>query len=64
MAKKAKKIKITLVRSPIGNTERHKATIRALGLRKVGSSVEKDDTLVVRGMLSKVNHLVDITPLE
>ena len=64
MARKAKKIKITLVRSPIGNTERHKATIRALGLRKVGSSVEKDDTLVVRGMLSKVNHLVDITPLE
>ena len=64
MAKKKKMIKITLVRSPIGNTERHKATIRALGLRKVGSIVEKEDTLAVRGMLSKVNHLVEIESLE
>jgi large subunit ribosomal protein L30 len=64
MAKIKKKIKITLVRSPIGNTERHKATIRALGLRKVGSIVEKEDTLAIRGMLSKVNHLVEIESLE
>jgi large subunit ribosomal protein L30 len=64
MAKNKKKIKITLVRSPIGNTERHKATIRALGLRKVGSIVEKEDTLAIRGMLSKVNHLVEIESLE
>lgn len=64
MAKKKKMIKITLVRSPIGNTERHKATIRALGLRKIGSSIEKEDTLVVRGMLSKVNHLVEVEALE
>lgn len=64
MAKKTKNIKITLVRSPIGNTERHKATIRALGLRKVGSTVEKEDTLAIRGMLSKVNHLVEIESLD
>jgi large subunit ribosomal protein L30 len=64
MAKSKKMIKITLVRSPIGNTERHKATIRALGLRKIGSFVEKPDTLAVRGMLSKVNHLVEIETLE
>jgi large subunit ribosomal protein L30 len=64
MAKSKKMIKITLVRSPIGNTERHKATIRALGLRKVGSIVEKEDTLAIRGMLSKVNHLVEIESLE
>jgi len=64
MAKKKKMIKITLVRSPIGNTERHKATIRALGLRKVGSDVEKEDTLAIRGMLSKVNHLVEIESLD
>ncbi len=64
MAKKKKMIKITLVRSPIGNSERHKATVRALGLRKIGSSVEKEDSLVVRGMLSKVNHLVDVETLE
>ena len=64
MAKKDKILKITLVRSPIGNTERHKATIRALGLRKIGSSVEQKDTPAVRGMLSKVNHLVTIETQE
>jgi large subunit ribosomal protein L30 len=60
MAKKGKTLKITLIKSPIGNSERHKATIRALGLRKIGSSVEQKDSLAVRGMLSKVNHLVEI----
>jgi large subunit ribosomal protein L30 len=64
MAKKEKIIRITLVRSPIGNTERHKATIRALGLRKVGQSVEQKDTLTVRGMLSKVNHLVQVEEVQ
>ena len=64
MAKKGKIIRITLVRSPIGNTERHKATIRALGLRKVGQSVEQKDTLTVRGMLSKVNHLVQVEEVQ
>jgi len=63
MAKKKKKIKITLVRSPIGNSERQKSTVRALGLKKVGSQVEKVDTLAIRGMLSKVNHLVEIETL-
>jgi large subunit ribosomal protein L30 len=61
MAKKAEKIlKITLVRSPIGNTERHKATLRAMGLHKIGQTVEKADTPTLRGMLAKVNHLVQI----
>ena len=64
MAKKEKIIRITLVRSPIGNTERHKATIRALGLRKVGQSVDQKDTLTVRGMLSKVNHLVQVEEVQ
>jgi large subunit ribosomal protein L30 len=53
-------LKITLVRSPIGNTERHKATIRALGLRKIGQSVEQKDSPTVRGMISKVNHLIQV----
>lgn len=53
-----KTIKITLVRSPIGNTERHKATVRALGLHRIGQTVELPDTPSIRGMLSKVNHLV------
>jgi large subunit ribosomal protein L30 len=60
MAKKEKKLKITLVRSPIGNTERHRATVRALGLHRVGQTVEQTDTLSLRGMLAKVNHLVKI----
>lgn len=55
-----KMLKITLVRSPIGNTERHKATVQALGLRKINQSVVKEDTLTIRGMLSKINHLVMI----
>ena len=60
MAKKERILKITLIKSPIGNTERHKATLRALGLRKIGQSIEQKDSLAVRGMLSKVNHLVEI----
>lgn len=64
MAKKVKKIKITLVRSPIGNTERHRATVRAIGLHRIGQTVEQADTLSLRGMLAKVNHLVKIEEVE
>ncbi|HAF62933.1 MAG TPA: 50S ribosomal protein L30 [Anaerolineaceae bacterium] len=65
MAKQSSKmLKITLVRSPIGNTERHKATLRALGLHRLGQEVEKEDSPSIRGMLSKVNHLVKIEVQE
>jgi len=67
MANKAnpeKIIKIALVRSPIGNTERHKATVRALGLHRIGQTVELPDTPSIRGMLSKVNHLVSVEAQE
>ncbi|MCJ7518877.1 MAG: 50S ribosomal protein L30 [Anaerolineaceae bacterium] len=64
MAKKEKKVRITLVRSPIGNTERHRATVRALGLHRVGQTVEQTDTLSLRGMLAKVNHLVKIEEVQ
>lgn len=57
---KEKTIRISLIRSPIGNTERHKATLRALGLHKVGQTVEKEDTLAIRGMIAKVNHLLQV----
>lgn len=60
----AKMLKITLVRSPIGNTERHKATLRALGLHHIGQTVEQKDTPTVRGMLAKVNHLVQVETQE
>jgi large subunit ribosomal protein L30 len=62
MAKKI--LKITLVRSPIGNTERHKATIRALGLHKIGQTVEQPNSLSIRGMIAKVNHLVEIEEVQ
>ena len=55
-----KTIQITLVRSPIGNTESHKATLRALGLRRIGQTVEQVNTPTIRGMLRKVNHLVQV----
>jgi large subunit ribosomal protein L30 len=64
MAKKEKMIRITLVRSPIGNTERHKSTVRALGLHKIGQSIEQKDTPTIRGMLSKVNHLVKVEEIQ
>ena len=55
-----KKLRITYVKSAIGYSERQKATIRTLGLRKLNQSVVHDDNPVVRGMLAKVNHLVRV----
>ena len=57
-AAKKKMLRITLVKSAIGYSERHKATVRALGLRKMNQSVVQEDNPSIRGMLSKVNHLV------
>ena len=57
---KKKMLRITLVKSAIGYSERHKATVRALGLRKMHQSVVQEDNPTIRGMLSKVNHLVNI----
>lgn len=54
------KIRITLVKSPIGYSQRQKDTVRALGLRRMGHAVEKLDTPVVRGMVRKVSHLVQV----
>ena len=51
---------MTLVRSPLGYSIRHKATVRALGLRKLRQMVELPDTSTLRGMLAKVAHLVTI----
>jgi large subunit ribosomal protein L30 len=61
MAKKKKKqLEITLVRSPIGYSKRQKATLKAMGLKKVRQSVVQDDTEVMRGMIDKVAHLVEV----
>lgn len=53
-------IKITLTRSLIGYPQDQRATVRALGLRKINSNVVKEDTQTIRGMIHKVNHLVKV----
>ena len=54
------KVKITLVRGLPGTTQRQRATVETLGLRKVGSSVEKPDSAALRGQIDKIKHLVTI----
>ena len=54
------KIKVTLVKSTIGQVESVKATVQALGLKKIRSSKELDNTPAVQGMLTKVKHLVKV----
>ena len=53
-----KTVRITLVRSTIGFSKRHKATVRALGLRRLHQTVEHVDTPTLRGMLYVVDRLV------
>jgi large subunit ribosomal protein L30 len=60
MAEATRTLKLELVRSPIGGTERQRATVRALGLRKLHQVVEHSDSPVTRGMVQKVAHLVRI----
>lgn len=55
------RLKVTLKRSLIGTTEVQKATIRGLGLRKIGSSKELSNTPGVRGMVKSVLHMVDVS---
>jgi len=55
-----KDLRITLVRSPLGNSTRHKLTIRALGLTRLHQTVVQADTPQLRGMLAKVGHLVTV----
>ena len=54
------RLKLTQVRSQIGQSERHRGTLRALGLRKIGRSVEHEESPVLAGMLRKVRHLVKV----
>ncbi len=56
-----KTVTIKLVRSPIGYEQSQKDTVRALGLRKMHQSVEKADSAVIRGMINKVSHLIEVT---
>ena len=56
----AKKLRVTLVKSPIGYEKSQKATVSALGLSRISQSVEKDDSPAVRGMIAKVAHLLEV----
>ncbi|MBN6187511.1 50S ribosomal protein L30 [Aneurinibacillus sp. REN35] len=54
------KLQITLKRSLIGRTQNQKATVAALGLRKIHQSVVKEDNAAMRGMVEKVKHMVEV----
>jgi large subunit ribosomal protein L30 len=54
------RIRITQIRSEIGQSQKHRGTLRALGLGKIGKTVEHDDGPVLAGMLRKVRHLVEV----
>jgi large subunit ribosomal protein L30 len=54
------KLRITQTRSKIGQSERHRGTLRALGLGRIGRSVEHEESPALAGMLRKVRHLVKI----
>ncbi|AND86110.1 50S ribosomal protein L30 [Clostridium tyrobutyricum] len=54
------KIKVTLEKSLIGRKKDHIATVQALGLRKIRSVVEKEDTPQIRGMINKVSYLLKV----
>ena len=57
------KLKVTLKRSTIGATTSQIATVKGLGLRKIGGSRELENTPAVRGMVQKVIHLVQVEEL-
>ncbi len=57
---KEKKIQVTLTRSTIGRLPKHRETVRGLGLRRIGHTVELEDTPSVRGMINKVYYMVSV----
>ncbi|MBI9101276.1 MAG: 50S ribosomal protein L30 [Spirochaetales bacterium] len=64
MAKKVKKVRIQLVRSTIGQKPMHRKTVKALGLGKMNSSVEKEATPMIMGMAAKVSHLIKVEEIS
>jgi len=59
-----RRLRITLVKSPIGYSQRQRRTLRTLGLRHLNDVAEWPDTPVVRGMIEKVSHLVRVEEVE
>lgn len=62
--KKVKMLRVTLVKSPIGYTQRQKDTARSLGLTRLNKTVEKEDNPMIRGMINAINHLVRVEEVE
>ena len=58
------KLKITYKKSAIGYAQDQKDTVAALGLKKLGASVVQDDTPAIRGMIHKVQHLVEVEEVD
>lgn len=58
------KLKVTLVKSVIGSSETQRATVETLGLKKLNSFNEHNDTPQIRGMIRKVEHLVKVEEME
>ena len=58
------RLKVTQVRGLPGKIQRQRATVRALGLKRIRHSVVKDDTPEIRGMIAKVRHLVAVEEVE
>ncbi len=56
----ADKLKITLVKSPIGAVPKHRATVKALGLTKMHKTVEMPDNAAVRGMIAQISYMVKV----
>ena len=54
------RLRITLVRSRFGRLPRHRATLQGLGLRRIGQTVELEDTACIRGMVRQVSYLLKV----
>ena len=59
-ASEEKTVKVTQVRSTIGKLPKHRATMKGLGLRKIGHTVELEDTPAVRGMINQVQYMLKV----
>jgi large subunit ribosomal protein L30 len=60
----AKTVRVTYIRSSIGLNKKQKATVKALGLNRLGDSIEQSNTPAIRGMIDRVGHLVSVEVVE
>ena len=58
------KLKVTQIKSKIGSTKRQKKNLEALGIKRIHHTVEKEDTPQIRGMIKKVEHLIEVEEIK